>query len=628
MKKTKIVASIVLAAALGTATLAACGGGGSGKKIENNFDFTNYAHPLDSAYAEKTLSFCENNNNSYFGAYTSVNRMNYKSLTKLSASSTWADNYGIATVEDSEGNQTKTLVNVKTNTEVLSGYTGIQENSSNGTITFGLTKKNAETGEHEYYLAGPDGKLLFTAPQKSSSDYTFELVKSVRNENDFFTNFYKVTYVSEYATEGENKEAELFFKQAPTEDGYTWGASTEKEAEDAKDYNAYGAGTVYAERESVLDLMGYSDEMFPKSQLVGYEYSMVQSGSAMGLTLFKDGEKKASLEINGGYPLTVIGNYFYYYEMNPIDSDAKSGYNLETVISSAVLKFDYHLYRYDFINAAEKPEEVKTDFVSVSMDTPNSLYNYNDDNFDRAFLAVYEKIGGVAIVGSNGIRQLVLDENFKPVADLSGKAYTANTYRLNDNSFLVTGRSQNYIIDKDYTVLSEFSGSNIAIWKAENLIRIPTDSGMYSAAMFVDFDGKVAIEGVQTTNTLIYGDSLAVRNSTSSSYMPEYTIFNKANPSGIEAAKLVKATKEDQVVVINGAILKVTPKDAELMTTNITVYDLAGKQIGTIENVLLSSLSALQYSSNSTIAGKLVLSGFQTKASAAEETVTETFIIG
>ena len=588
MKKAKIVASVVLAAALSTTMFAAaCGKEDKGGHTKDGAEFklAEYAHALDSKYAEENRYDYAKNNSNIHDAFTGVIKKSYKNLEKDGSS-----DFAIATVANEDADDTYTLYDIKNDKELFTGYDRITRQSGYFEH-FVLIKKNA-SDKYEYQYVGPDGKTVigpkFTEDTKYvSSHIDIDSLPGYTDEEGNIFRFYSVTYTT--GTGANEKEVEKFFCIMTDEDGVvTFKEVKEADTEIPEEESEYPAGTQLGLTRRELG----DSELFP-SQWDGIEYT-VEGNLSSTYTYYKNDTKLSSFSIKNGSLIGHVGNYAYFVEMEAVGIQATDGYNVEALTEYYSGKAMYTLYRYDFVNAAAEAEEVKTDYVVMGGTT--RLYNYTTKKYDKLVVTAVKKENGVAIynVASKTYR-LILDEDFNISADISDKNVESfNFYKLKDNRFL----SGNTIVDGDLNIVAQLPGNNPRVWADRSLI-VCNSSG----TMFVDFDGKVVVEPVYGT-LRFYGD---VAYNTS-----DYKFYSAAHPSGIELDELVKYDEEtEEVYYLNGVIAKVTTvvdKDGELPTTlTLTLYDLAGKQIGKLTNVKTDSMSSLNNAFNTTYGGKYVL---------------------
>lgn len=573
MKKAKIVAAVVLAAAVGTTTLvAACG---SDKDVKGKeFNISDYAHALDSEYAKGERYDYSSQVNAN-DAYTKLTKKNYKHVETFSNT-----NYVKVTVKHEDSADTYTLYDVKGDKELVTGCSSISNKSVNGYYNFQcfiIGKNNND--KTEFQLVGPDGSIYnkkLTSEEIGTID--FERVNSYYDEDKNLLEFFKMTY-KDYDDEGEFKDVEVYFCYSKDTDGVVSFKEVKEEDTEEPASSDYAAGTQLGLIK--IDL-GNSD-YFPGNNLEGYK-ATVEGIYSKTYTLYKDSTTVGSFTIENGEAVGWAGNYVYYYEVEAVDADATSGYNYEEVSQyGAVKKANYTYYRLDFVNNGE-PEEVKTNYIITDLGT--ALYNYSTKTYDKIYVSkAYKKVNGVVVVNDTSkIYSLVLDDEFHVSADLSGKniGNPSNVYKLKDNRYL----SGNCILDGELNTVTQLESYGY-VWEDQKLVvgTVEDDYGRDNT-IFVDYDGKVVIEP-SYGQLSVYGDV---------AYSSNGKFYSAKNPSGIKLDKLVKAdkTKGETVSRRAGYILKYTPVEKEVTIDSytqtvtsytVTFYDYTGKQLGSIGNI-------------------------------------------
>ena len=395
MKKAKVVAAIVLAAAVGTTAFAvACGDNGNGSytKQGKEFNLADYAHTLDSAYAKENLNDYSESGNVH-DAWSKATKKNYKSMSANSGA------FVIATVE----NGSKSLYDIKNDKELFSGYYDILSDnyyySNYRVVYYGLIKEKGEG--YEYSYVGPDGKLLtsykFDKEYFTSylNDLSWSMVNSYYDENNNRVEVYSMSYYDESKEEGVTK---YFSYSKDKDNNLVWKEIKEDEINGPEADSDYSAGTQLGLVKIDLVEELTDSENFPTSNYAGIEYTK-EGNNAKTYTYYKNGNKISTLAL-GVYDSVIchVGNYVYYSSVVPVSADATDGYNYEATYNNTTSKGNYTLYRYDFINGAEKAEEVKTDYIIVG--DVSVLYNYSSQTFDKVVVPrAIKKINGIAISG-------------------------------------------------------------------------------------------------------------------------------------------------------------------------------------------------------------------------------------
>lgn len=601
MKKAKIVASLVLAAAVSATSLAAaCSFGGDGGK---KFKLDNYAHALDSAYSVNFRDdFADKNVKpgfslpvSKFNSYTEMEPVGgnfVKAKEKINSNSTTTT-------------ATYTFYDVKNSEALFNGLAEITPRSV-GKFNYYQLVKRTNSGTYEYRYVGPDGKPLvsqtFTEQSTSDLTHTFDVQSCGVNDDDEtkVVYYFKVeyTYVSGTGATAKVNEGEKYFGYSVDKQGdFTWEEATESEAVD----NEYKAGTQLGPEKIKLG----HPEVFP-SKWDNIEYTVESSpySDFSTYTFYKDGELSSSVTVEDNDAVFFVGKYMYWYSVVPVSADATEGYNYVEEVSllgeiGVEKKENHTLYRYNFLKGAKSAEEVETDYILADADF-DAMYNYADGAFDRLPVVAYKKVDGVAVVNDSAkTYNLILDDNFKVSADISGRDIADPTvYKLKEDRYLSFGFSNSYILDGDMNVVAKLPGEG-TVWAKEKLIRCGN-------GMFVDFDGKVVIEpngGTTVFDGEIYSDG---------------KVYSKAEPAGIKVEEIitVNAKNGDTVEYHSGVLVKVmTSTGTNATSYTLGFFTLDGVSIGSISNLALPNVTY------NTVGGKLIISGTVRNTSGTTTTV-------
>lgn len=561
MKKLTMVAAVAVAAAIGTATLAACGG----KKLgADKFKISDYAHSLTSVYAKNNLE--DYADTLYVNdAYTTVTKKNYTNINYL--------NGNFATVYDGK---TYAFYDVEKDVELFSGLctsVEIKYVSGNryGFNYYSMVTKNADGAEHDYSVkyAGPDGNLLtqeaFGANSyNSTNNIRFNYEKSYINDDGDIYEYFKMRYESQ----SSGDEVVKYYSLTKDDEGkFVFEGVSEQDVENAETEFEYKAGSQLGLIKHDLDVA----KDYPSNSYKNIKYT-VEGGLTQTYTYYNGNSKLSSLSITDGEIVAYVGDYVYFVEKEYVSVDAEKGYNLEiNAGNGTIVKSIVKLYRYDFMKGRGLKEIDMKDYVVLA---GQALYNYSTGEFDAIIVGAYKKVNGIA-VASDKPYMLVLNKNGKVIADLSGtNIYNLNNlgfYKLNDNRYLAGC----YILDGDCSVVAQLPNGNSYVWAEKRLIKCGNN-------MLVDYDGKVVIEPADGT-LYFYGD-VACTNSG--------TIYSKVNPSGIEFDEVVSVNTSlgETVSVSNGIIVKKSPVVGS-NRYNYTIYDLNGTEIGSISNVAQNSIA-------------------------------------
>ena len=648
MKKAKIVASIVLAAALGTTMFAAA----CGKKEEEpvpevgkEFKLAEYVHPLDSEFVKEKLLDGEDygDRDNVHDAFSALTKLDYADVEVLNDSN-FAKVKTVTEKDEGPDEVTYGLYDLKAGKEVVSGYDHIEVKPVYGYYNnfkcFALGKIVDE--DMEFELMGPDGSIFkgvkLTAAEVHS--ITISIKNYYRDKDKTEFDFLTMTY-TQLDDEGEEvDQVKAFLCYAVDVDGeFTFKVvKNEEDTEDPVPESDYPAGSLLGVKKEPLN---EHEEYITDSNWKGVSVS-VEGSYAKKYTFYKNDNQISSVELNNGELVGYVGDYMYYYEISSVSSEATEGYNVEYAYGSSVLKSNYKLYRFDFVKN-EEPEEVETDYVVVSDYT--SLYNYTTKTFDKLLVSAVKKENGIANISRNSREYtLVLDDEFKVSADLSAKGVSvANLIKLKDGRYL----TDNLIVDDDLNVVAEIpEGLNVTVWAEKSLLvcEYNEDLGSYGtrATMLVDFDGKVLVEPSTVISWSDYPSSRVglLEFYGDVAYNPATgKLYSAANPSGIAVDKLVKADEEkgEEVGYALGLIFKYVPvehevgegDDAETVYTyTVSFYDLSGKLIGTIANVAVNTDYGYPELEADVVFGKLFVEGSVYTDVEKGETATGYWLVG
>lgn len=612
MKKFKALAAVALVAAVGTVAFAACtknddaGTGG----LKGSFNIANYAHPLDSEYAKNHLS--DYSNTSYVNkAYTYAAEKNYASISTISYSDFVTAR--VETKDQQTGNTitTYTLYDIKNDKELITGLEygpNSHRVGSHYNITYYDFPKNVETVTDSgytstsiyYMFVGPDGKPITDELFKYSSDLRVAFETSYKDENGIWLDFFKISH----ATNSGGAEVVKYYCYSENNGEISWKEVSRDalEAPQIDDDSDYKAGTQLGlTKQKIMTSADY-----PSHNYEGIEYT-VEGSLTQTYTYYKNGNKLSSISVTQGDIIGYLGDYVYYMEAELVSVDATGGYNLEVNTGNTVIKTNARLYRYDFIHGKDLKEVSMGDYVVLDA---QMLYNYSTGKFDTLVAQACKKVNGVAVASTN-YSLIVINEKGEVAADLSGtnlgNLSSFNVYKLNENRYL-TG---SYILDGKCNTVAQ-SPYSMTVWAEKNLLRCSNN-------MFLDYDGKVVIEPISGTFRF-YGDAACADY--------DNKIYSIANPSGVELKDIISVneSKGESAYIESGVIVKQTSVIYAGMTERAytyTIYDLTGKQLGSIKNTTSSTLSL------STMSGKLVASGITvlTDPPASSETRQVSLII-
>ena len=592
MKKAKIAAAVVLAAAVSAASFAAaCGSGsGAGVKVDGKkFNVDDYAHALDSAYSVNyRTDFADRN---VFNAYSTVARKNFVEMNSLGNG--LVDTV-VSTKDSSTGTNklTHTIYDIKNNRELFSGLSRIQPESAGRldyykifTVQTGSSVLQGDTTSTDFRLMGPNGNLLINQSFPENTTLTVSQVRAdYEGVNDIY--YFKVSYKYVPVTSGTSTttpkpvEGERYFSYSEDSKGnITINEVGETEANDSD----YKAGKQIGVEKIKFD----TDEL--TTTWDGFKFSVERGGTGFSTyTFYKDNEVTGSVVVEGD-PF-FVGNYLYYTSVVSVSSEAKDGYNYEYTEGDVTIKENHTLYRYNFVKGAKGVEEVKTDYIVTSV--RGTMYNYSTQAIDRVVVKANKKIDGVVVDGENTKEYvLIMDDNFKVSMDISGKDLTTTKiFKLKEDRYLVG----DYIIDGNFNTVSQLP-YGATVWADKELILTYANGYGY---LFVDFDGKVVVE--PSSAMAVYGGAAYSAS--------DKKVYSESNPAGKKLEDIVRIIEDEgeTLTCVGGAIIKRSIVKATTAggasTYTLTVYDLSGKSVGTISG--LASIPSIREMS-----GRVVITG-------------------
>lgn len=570
MKKKNFAAAFIIAALIGMVSLSACNGGCSANK-QGSFSFPDYAVALDNPSAA-AVNF---NERSYVhGVYSNVATTDFTSLESIGSQA-----YGLAKAGKADGSFA--LYDMKEGKELFSG-SSLNPRTS-GSVTYFEIVLSGNSG---YRFIGPDGKLLADKVFNESSSF------SLTAQGGKYVNGKSADiYVAEYPSDESHpdQKTEIYFAEYTDIKGNkTWGRVSKEDITPTA-APEYSVGDILQpERKEIFD-----SEAYPGCNLKGYTYTVENSSADAenGTYTFygQDGNKTGAVTLYDNCTrLAFVGNYFYFYGFTPVREDSTKHYNIEIVTGSSTIKYNYVLYRYNFVDGGDRAEEIATDYVVIKdFGKVTELYNYAADSFDRFYAVAFKMQDKFAVIGQGSrTYKIVFDENMSICADLSASAIDLSepVYKLKENRYL----SGNTIYDENCRTVAPLPEGKISVWEEQQLLVCAYNG----KTLFVDFDGKVAIKPVPSapSNLEVYGASVYAGS----------IVYNKQNPSGVEIGKLVNAGEGDAVSYHNGVICKKSGTESPF---DYSIYDLEGKFLGVISTSRESLVSQK-------IGGKLVFKGY------------------
>lgn len=564
MKKIGTAVAIFSATALGLTMFAACGKNDDSNRSASPsyaaFDVTDYAHPLDSAYAKANLVRVSTQK-----APTAMVKKNYTDISKIG-------DFAKATVTDAENKNTYVLYDAVNDKELFTGLSSVSTVSSyaNNTIyiyVLGETKDEVTT----YKIASPDGKVIVSGLETSEVDFSRE---SSYSENGINYYVMSLSYTKDEKTVTKN------FAYNKTEDKIIWKEITEIPSD------GYEIGEVLSPKRPLINTA-----LYPDCTDALKDYEVVSDGTTgyQTLTFYKDDNVTGSLTIDGGSVLGYVGDYIFYVRGTYVPSDSTSGYNMEYPQYQA--KGNIELYRYNVVEGGEA-EKLNVNYAPSG--SGSSLYNYSTNKFDRLLInAQVTSVNGIYISG-NPSKTVVIDESGTIQAQVNGRGMDYNrVIKLTDTTFLSynSGYSgTNYIVDKNLATVATLSG--VSLWEEQSLL--------VCEDVAVDFNGKAAVNLPYSGNVTKF-DSAFV-SVEGSSYNGIATVYSKKYPNGKLVTDIV-AGEEHQVMYAYGMILKAVTSEDVPQTITMTAYTLEGNKIGSDMTVSTSSSEPLSFGSVVAIKG-------------------------
>ena len=546
MKKVKVAAAMILATAVGVATLTACS---EGSLDASKFKIANYAHSLDSTFAKvKRVDYSETNN---------VNNA-VKTFTKLNSFDSISDYYGKHLIVKT--GEKYALYDAEENRIIHNEYYSISGTRASYVNIFIMRK----TSGGKYQFAGPDGALL-TSKSFDSNYVDVSLMGQAQavTGTEKRINYYKITL-------GNEGQTVLYFSMTSYYDREDkWESVTEAQAKEAIG-NKYAVGTQLG---LVTEKIDVNNNLYPVNNYEGIEYSTEGSELKTTYTYYRNGEKLSSVTVTMGEIVGYVGDYVYYYEMEPVKADATKGYNFE-MTAVATVKANISLYRYNIIKGGGKMAVDMGGYV-ISPDVFSmSLYNYSTDKVDALVVPAIKKVGGVAVasgaISSSDLTilnssMIVLNSSGKAIADLSGTNLTSlNVYTLEEGKYL----AGNYIIDEKLNTVAELPG-NPCIWAEKQLIA--TNVSGYGD-MLVNYGGKVVLE--PKTSLTFYGD-------TALGY--DGKVYSLAGTEAKEIEDIVTCADGETLTANSDGFLVKSSYNSSNSSYTLTLYTLTGSRIATIQ---------------------------------------------
>ena len=569
MKKAKIIAALAAAAALCTLPLVtAC----SKTEGGNKFSIASYAPDLSE---DSSLLFKDGNG--------------VGSIAKKSWTDVYTYSNDIAVVTNGDADSTKSLYDLANDKAIASGvsvtrktyyatspYISIYYYEVKVSETEGGADEATSTYQYynQYGEALGNGSYTFLTNQSSRVSFENLGSKYIKDLEDVMESVYKFTVLArEDADDAEDKE---YYYRVNTDEEVSskW---IEIEEDGFSNSYPYQAGDTLGVK--TTNVYGATKKKYPDAKNIDYGYVSTVDSYGTRYTFYNKDVLVGNVYLNSACTrLNFVGDYLYYYELTPVDAEATTGYNYEltsidgSIDSTVTLKFNYRLYRYNFVKGG-KAEAVDTDYVFISSES--RLYNYKDNCFDRFVVRAIKKVDDVArSVNGNGTERLIVDQKLNVSFDLSGWGVDLdNIVKLSETRFVVGDK----VYDEKYNLLFNLPSSYYRVWVEEESIVCSTGS----ATLVIDYDGAIKYN-IAGTASLVDGKLLGVYNG-------EYKIYSEDNPDGKDALESITYNKDEDVAgVYENFIYKVVEVEDDSYSYGslytITIYDLTGKSILTIDN--------------------------------------------
>ncbi len=556
MKKAAILAT-VLAAALCAAPLAACDEEGAAPIVSAPHAVTVDGKAFNAADYALALPANKTTGGEYYGQIPEFKTMQKLSL-QLSAMSYDGNTLDVAKEVGTGENAGKYRLYDLRNAKSLEGW---YSRISTFNYTPFIYLESEENDDTTYLVAYPTGELVTTKAFDNLDSFSPNS-GSIRIENRY-VQYYSLTYAT------TDTALETVYV------GYVDGAWKKlTEAEVHPQASGYEIGDVLLTKTPLLNLDTYPDYIY-KDYSASAEGN--SDGSVIKYTLYKNDQALNSITVYNNNALGMIGKYFYYYEMQAVNQDATSGYNVE----SSYGKANAVLHRFNIVE--NKDEVVDADYFFERQYSSNSLtlYNKTANDADKLVVSAYQEVNGVALVSDFAPRYtLVIDDEAKVSADLTGKGISSSLYRLSDNRYL----SGNIILDKNLSMVASLPSSNLCVWEEQSLIFCEGNlSSTAEPKLFaVDFDGKVVMAGMQYwrgTYGVVCGDGFLTSNRDG-----DLAVFSKSTPTGKTLEEILGV---EEYGTLGDILLYVNAEGT------YTFYTIAGKEIGEFEGNVSGSSAIL-----------------------------------
>lgn len=330
--------------------------------------------------------------------------------------------------------------------------------------------------DYETSIIAFDGTVLLAGAVYS--DYDVECLDAYVGKSDKTC---KVLHIVAEKATSKVTTVENYFKVEKDDDGkYVFTPIDEKTV--SLTNPSYTVGTQFDENFTKI----YQNDEYPVTGDVA-DVGYIRYGNTY--KFYKDGAEKGGVTLKNSLLNKFVGDFFYYDEVTPVESGAKTGYNL--VISSGMyeLKFKYNLYRYNVLNNVNE----KLSF-GVYVDDLQPVYNYKTKCFDAALMSGIKMTNGVAYMISAGSASMgdafsyFTDDKLNVGFDVTSiyESTSNYIYKISDNRYL----AGEYVVNENFKIVGSYYNTATPIYGNEGFVSFTV--GEYLG--FKDFTGKIIIE--------------------------------------------------------------------------------------------------------------------------------------
>lgn len=433
-------------------------------------------------------------------------------------------------------------------------------------------------GDGSAFYADDGTEILASGVYTDLQSERFSVFVGGETEKSYVYRVYGNKTVGSGTANEETEEIEVYIKEVTDKETGDVTGYTKISKADIKTYDPeYAVGTTHIGVNKV-----YTSTMECPVEGKAANYSYMQLGSRYTFYDGTDKEGTVDVPVNGEV-LGFVGNYLYYYTLEPVISDSKD-YNVVTQIissssysgvSTLEYKFDYSLYKYDFTK--DKLTELNCDAMVTALEP---IYNYKTKSYDTAFIGGQKMTDGVAIslmttssgdVGYIDQFTYFVNSDLKVGYDTTGIFSEAPwVFSLGDDKFLIGGRYDSYanIVDGKFNVL--MSGIE-SVYMNEGLVAISCN-GYYG---FTNLEGKMVIAPEYTSSsTPVFYNGVALMHGTDGDVLLKKDGTVIAKISDMEKSNMANVTKRVETHAgYYKLITTTTSGSGENVTVNYVAFD-------------------------------------------------------